>query len=189
MGYYLIFFRIQSHIYYLSPVIPLLSIVAGYGIYQGTEYIKNTAVKIISASKDVNIFKLIVNCFTLLILFLYSVKSVSNAQSYFTIDEVMYEKLSNIRLVMDKNSPAVVVLSESDWNSVYSYYLGRKVQIIAMRELTQASVNSFRSSGYRYIVVDGLKVLVGESVEKKVLKDVKKLFDSDNTRVYDLQTI
>ena len=174
--YYLTFFRIQSHTYYLMPLITFLSIVSGYGITQ-------TALLL---SKIIKKKWLIYSVFTIFLCF-FSVKSIVNAQPYFVIDSGMKNTLDTIGSHLPSKGPCVLVLPDYDWNSVYSYYLDRKLLYIGAKDLTSLHFKNWQKQGYEYVIIEGLPdVLARNDSAQALFSQLSLVFNEDRIAIYTL---
>lgn len=176
VGYYLIFFRIQSHIYYLSPILPYLSIIAGFGVYQSTLFL-------LKLTKISWIAKVTI---TVMLLF-FTIKAVRNTQPYFVIDYGMQRTLEKISSNLTTKGPDLLILSDPDWNSVYSYFLDRKLLYSGAQELYPEKLEYYRNGGYRYIIVDGLPGVLSQNGQvKELLQSLHNVYQDDRLAIYNL---
>jgi len=136
--YYVLFFRIQSHIYYFLIVTPSLAVLAAYGVWEGFKLSK----------KYFNRKIALVGVFLFMLAFLY--KGSKNAQGYFVLHTDVQEKIELLNHELTEPGPVVFIFPQWDWNSVYTYYTGRKGIVLDFKNLDQLS--QFRAQGYKYAV-------------------------------------
>lgn len=148
--YYLTLFRIQSHDYYFMLVTPIFSIIAGYGL---TGFIKLIFTKIKLGKYQFAEITIIIY------LSLFTFKSVNNSKQYFRIDESMLNRLNIYNSVITKPGNILFVLPEYDWNSVYTYYTGRKGKVLSAKDISPQIIKQYSVNGYKYAVLDGISTL------------------------------
>lgn len=136
--YYVFFFRIQSHIYYFLIVTPSLAILAAIGASEGYKLINKLL------NRKVAAFVI----FIFILAFLY--KGSKNAQGYFVLHTDVEQKIEILNREMTEPGPVVFIFPKWDWNSVYTYYTGRKGVVMDYKNLDQLS--QLRAQGYKYAV-------------------------------------
>jgi len=181
--YYLLFFRIQSHDYYFMPIIPIICIFASYGLV----YIFSINVFGKINWKYLSIYRYILIA---LLLIFYMYKGYLNSRPFFYIDYNMQNKLELMKKSMNKTGSVLFVIPNYDWNSVYSYYTGKKGLIIGASDYTSQQINNLKKQGYRYIVLDGVKDIF--SVNPGV-NNIHMLFkstlDTQDVKIYDITSL
>ncbi len=56
--------------------------------------------------------------------------------------------------VLPADSYGLMVSSGFNWDSRYSYYLGRKLKLLEVDDLTMENLRNFQNQGYSFLVVD-----------------------------------
>lgn len=176
--YYLIFFRIQSHDYYLLSAIPPLAVYAGLGIYFFQE------------SLDKNLSKLKVSRLSSVILIvvflsLFSIKGMRNSQPFFSLDSNIRRDTEIIRNSVKDGDFAVFIFPEYDWNSVWTYYTGLKGISTDLNKFQCSAREDYLKKGYKYIIITD----IGAMKEKKNFcdlnsKEYKKILEERNIAIY-----
>lgn len=165
--YYLVLFRIQSHDYYFMLVTSIFSLMAAYGL---VEFVKllNNRLKLVKN-------RLIPAFVILIYLSLFTFKSIQNSKLYFRIDNNMLFRLNTYNSVITGPGKILFVFPQYDWNSVYTYYTGRKGKVFAAKDITSGIIENAAKTGYKYVLVDGV-----ESINE-IRNNLKDLLTGYNT--------
>lgn len=143
--YFLTFFRIQSHIYYQMILIPSLAFFMSYGV-------KGIAEKL--AKFFVNQSRIYI--FSISIVFfcgLYLWRSWISSQWDDSIDWNWYRRLQIVGKVVTDKSFGLLVQPSYDWNSVYSYYIGKILKPVAADQLTGYNLIQWKKMGYSFLIL------------------------------------
>lgn len=144
--YFLVLFRIQSHEYYFMIVIPILSIIASYGLV----YFSNILFSWMGKRR----YRVFSSIFVILFLGLYGAKSLLNSTAYFRIDWNMQNGIGIINSGLREKGYVLFLLPEYDWNSVYTYYTGRKGIAAGFKDVHKEELDIYKGQGYTYVVVE-----------------------------------
>lgn len=175
--YYLVLFRIQSHDYYFMLIMPVFSIIAAYGLVETVKLIFGRFNRV----KQISFIIIAVY------LFLFASKSIQNAGMYFRIDQSMVGRFKIYNSVMENPGNVIFVFPEYDWNSVYTYYTGRRGKVFAAKDITWDIISGHSKSGYHYAVVDGM-----DAVSTIKTKDFytggkyRQLYEDENILIMDI---
>lgn len=179
--YYLIFYRIQSHIYYFMIILPILSIFASYGLLFTVKSFMN----IFKTSQAIN--RLLYYSFSGILLYIFIVKSVINAQPFFTLDMNTFEKINSMNTVLRENGYILYIFPEYDWNSVYSYYTHRRGIVLGSKSVDKEKIRDFIHQGYSYMIVDNLPAVIMQNDQiKSILSAFTLVFQKGNLYIYKL---
>lgn len=135
--YYLVFFRMQNHIYYFHIVTPSVAVLAAYGL--------ETSYKMIC-----RLNKKIAYIFLMVFIIFYIYKSYQNSRGYFVLHRDVERKIGIMNRYLTKPGPMVLVFPSWDWHSVYTFYTGRKASIIRYEGL--GDLDTYRKKGYLYVI-------------------------------------
>lgn len=136
--YYLIFFRIQSHVYYFMVVTPAVAVLAAYGVIEFFLFVK----KAINPALSLII--------VYLLMLAYVLKSVKNVHGYFVIHSDVSRKIQMLNTHLKEPGPVIFIYPHWDWNSVYTYYSGRKGIVLTLSDLD--NLTQYTSQGYRHVI-------------------------------------
>lgn len=170
-AYYLIFFRIQSHEYYFMIIIPIISIIAALGL----NYIAGLLIHILYLKEKAT---LLVYPFITIYLLSFCIKGYQNSKPYFSLDLNTKKDIEIMNNAMTEKGHVIFVFSETDWNSVYTYYLKRKGIVLDKNNLNNKIIKKYKNQGYRYIVFYGIQDL--DKVK------ANKIFDENNIRIFEI---
>ena len=163
--YFLIFFRIQSHEYYqlvmIAPVAFYMS--AGLMVLYAKKYF------------------LWSRLFMILILTVFLYKSWLNSQNGFTVDWPRYERLRQINKALPLNSAGLLVTPEYDWNSVYTYYPGRKMLIFDRHKADKKKFEELKEKGYDFVVLQDWRSFESSP---DFLIGIPKILENEEFKVY-----
>lgn len=161
--YYLVFFRIQNHIYYFYMIMPIMAIFGAYGL----EFIYKIIRKINNRYAYVLLGLFIVY-------FMY--KSYTNSRGYFVIHEDVERKIAIMNRYLERPGPMVLVFPIWDWHSEYTYYTRRIASVISIAELP--NLDQYRKKGYVYAIFQDFSPgLIDQNLLKK---NNLKLIHGDN---------
>jgi len=153
--YYLIFFRIQNHIYYFHIVTPVVAVLAAYGLETTFKKIRNLS-------------KYGAYIFLLVFLLFFVYKGYHNSRGYFVPHKDVERKLGIMNQYLTIPGPMVLVFPVWDWHSVYTYYTGRKAIVITLEQL--GDLDRYRQQGYAYVVFQDFSPGL---IDQNVLKENK----------------
>jgi len=102
----------------------------------------------------------------------------------------MQNKLELMKKSMNKTGSVLFVIPNYDWNSVYSYYTGKKGLIIGASDYALQQVDNLKNQGYRYIVLDGVKDILSVNPEvNNIHKLFKSTLDTQDVKIYDITSL
>lgn len=162
--YYIVLFRIQSHDYYFMLVLPVFSIIAGYGLSELAKLAKN---------------KYLVTTVICFYISSFIYRSIHNSQMYFKIDGKMKDRLDTYNKVLKKEGNILFVFEKYDWNSVYTYYTNHKGIVMAIKDISADTIPKLAAKGYRYVVIDGVS-------PAGISGNYRKLIDKDNLVILEI---
>lgn len=175
--YYLVFFRINSHLYYFMIAVPPISVLAAIGL-------DFMAIKVSDAAR----FKITKNAayygFVIIFLMIFCIKAWINSFPLFDIlDMDIFYKIKMINSQLQENGYVIYVQPQYGWNSVFTYYSGRKGILVSQEELSENNIDKLYNQGYRYIAIIGTNSFDNEllyikddlAVKHKILTDLKDL--------------
>lgn len=136
--YYLIFFRIQSHVYYFMIVTPSIAVLAAYGVFEFFLFIKKAINPVLSLT------------IILLLMLAFAFKSVKNVKGYFVIHTDVKHKIQMLNTYLKEPGPVIFIYPHWDWNSIYTYYSGRKGVVLTLSDLD--NLTQYTSQGYRQVI-------------------------------------
>lgn len=176
--YFLLFFRIQSHIYYQMIIIPVTSVFMAAGILK-----LGNLIKLISNKYLKYLFIASVSAF-------YFWRSLLSSQWDLSMDLKWYSRLMSAAEAVRREKYGVLVNPGYDWNSVYTYYPKLKLLTISLENLTQENVLKWKAQGYSYFILhryneysDFLKKnRFNNSLE--FMDSYKKVHQSEDFKVY-----
>ncbi len=137
LSYYIVFFRMQNHIYYFHIVTPIVAVLAAGGL--------ESIYKIIRSFNKRAAFVFIV-----LFISFFMYKGYKNSRGYFVIHRDVERRLQIMNQYLTKPGPMLLVFPIWDWHSIYTYYTGKKASIISFSEL--GNLGHYRNKGYDYII-------------------------------------
>lgn len=178
--YYLIFFRIHSHDYYLMSALPIVAIVASFGLLTLTEFVSG---KVSDKKYRQPIPPFLIAVFLLI----FSAKAVTNARPYFALDDAMDQKLKIINSALMKDGYVIFVFPEYDWNSVYTYYTKRRGVALGSKSLTAEKILDLTAKGYVYLIFDGYTQAVNLNTDiPNLLKDYSSTKVNAGIKIFNL---
>lgn len=136
--YYFVFFRMQDHAYYFLIITPVLAVLSAYGVWG-----------IFSLLKKVNQGIALFVVLTLVGFFMF--KGVKNAQGYFVLHNDVQRKIDLMNKYFVKDGPIVFVAPLWKWESVYTYYTGRKGIVYRFDDLDIQEMK-YLAQTYKYVV-------------------------------------
>ncbi|MBM3282897.1 hypothetical protein FJY90_01460 [Candidatus Gottesmanbacteria bacterium] len=142
------FFRIQSHNYYQMVIVPIMAIFMGFGLLRVVSWITVIVKKLLPKGKFANLNSTI----TIFFCFLYIIISWGNSSSAFAIDSSLYYRLITVRNVIPLNTYGILVTPRYDWNSMYPYYLQRKMLVVGVTDITSEKIQKWEKQGYSFII-------------------------------------
>ena len=172
--YTLIFFGVISQNYYLMPLLPMIASISGFGLYRIYLYFIRT----------INIK--IINSFFLALLITYCVISIRNVEPFFSLDKDLYNNLISAKSLMNEKGNAIILLSQWDWNSVYTYYLDTKGITIGLNDLSK--MDKYVKEGYKYLVMIDPDRISGDNIIKAYIKKSTNIYKTQRLAVYKLNT-
>ena len=139
--YFLIFFRIQSHIYYQMIITPVTVLfIAGGLIRLG---------KIMNPIKIKNLNLLFISVFASL----YFFRSITSSDWDASLDKQWYNRILKVGESVRGEKYGLLVNPGYDWNSVYTYYPRLKLLSISAEDLTPMNLSKWQKKGYTYIIL------------------------------------
>lgn len=155
-------FTFAHHSYYVIPFVPVMALIAGYGLTK------------IKYSK-----------IALIILIAISIEGLTNQQHDFRIKE-KEEKILNLEKDLDSVSQqSDLILINSGAYPTPMYFSHRKGWVNSNEEIINESyINELKNKGLKYIVI--LKRSFGEEIK---LTQYNKVLENEDYCIYDLKTI
>lgn len=145
--YFLVFFRIQSHEYYQMIMVPPIA----YFMSSGLIFISRYIVRFRLFNKNQTFVFSRMLMALILTVFLY--KSWLNSQNGFKVDWDRYKRLLEINKVLPQNTAGLLLTPDYDWNSIYTYYPGRKMLLLERNKTDQKKIEELKNQGYDFIVL------------------------------------
>jgi hypothetical protein len=139
--YFLLFFKIQSHVYYQMVMIPVISVFMAVGLLEVGNLIERLFIKYLKQ------FFLVVFCS----FFIW--KSWLNSQWDASLDWQWYQRLQQVGRSVPANSYGIFVNPGLDWNSVYTYYPRLKMLTVSVENLTAEELEKWKTEGYTYLIL------------------------------------
>ena len=173
--YTLTFFRIQSHYYYQLPIVPVISIFMALGLVKLVKIFRNRQIKSILVS---------------LFFVIYIGKSWNNTLPSFYIDWSWYRTFSHISTVLAGASPVIFATPGYDWNSIYSYYLRKKLLIVSVEDINEEKLVGWQREGYSYLMLydlNNIKTRLSQLGKPDLLKSFANfpvIYDEHNILIY-----
>lgn len=143
--YFLTFFRIQSHIYYQMIIIPSFAFFMSYGVKE----IAKEIARFFDGQLHIYIFSIIIIFFC----GFYLWRSWISSQWDNSIDWNWYRRLQIVGKAVANKSYGILVQPSYDWNSVYSYYIGKILKPVAADQLTGYNLIQWKKMGYSFIIL------------------------------------
>ena len=155
-------FTFPHHSYYIIPFVPVMAIIAAYGLE------KTGSHKI-----------------ALIVLILISIEGIANQQHDFRIKE-KDKGILNLEKDLDKVSgPHDLILINSGFYPTPMYFAHRKGWVASNKKIENTDfIEDLRKKGLRYIVI--LKRSFGTEIR---LNNHNKVFDNDDYSIYESKTI
>ena len=173
--YFTVLFRIQNQNYYQLVIIPAVSIfmAAGLQFFSGKIY-------------SLPLRALLVSLFFVF----YIAKSWQNTLPSFYIDRQWHNTLTGIGRILPENSHGVFATADNDWNSVYSYYTGKKLLATSVEQISPDLIKSWQESGYSFLIIYDLnksltrlkQLLIPRQLE--FMENYPVIYDSNNIIIY-----
>ena len=117
----------------------------------------------------------------ILILTVFLYKSWLNSQNGFTVDWPRYERLRQINKALPLNSAGLLVTPEYDWNSVYTYYPGRKMLIFDRHKADKKKFEELKEKGYDFVVLQDWRSFESSP---DFLIGIPKILENEEFKVY-----
>ena len=173
--YFLILFRIQTQNYYQLVMIPSISILMSVGL-----------VKVSALFRDRLSSAIIISLFFVF----FIAKSWLNTLPSFYIDWNWYQTMTQIGTLLPENSYGIFATPGYDWNSAYSYYLGKKLLNVTVEDINQKEISLWQKEGYSFLIIyDENKSLtrlkeLGIPDNLDLLADYPEIYHRNNIRIY-----
>ncbi len=139
--YFLLFFKIQSHIYYQMVMIPVISIFMASGLMKIGDMIDKLSIKYLK------------QFFIAIFLSFFIWKSWLNSQWDISFDRQWYNRLLQVGRSVPANSYGILINPGLDWNSVYTYYPKLKMMTVSVENVTAEAIKKWKNDGYSYLVL------------------------------------
>lgn len=120
----------------------------GFGLLRVVSWITVIVKKLLPKGKFPNLNSTI----TIFFCFLYIIISWGNSSSAFAIDSSLYYRLITVRNVIPLNTYGILVTPRYDWNSMYPYYLQRKMLVVGVTDITSEKIQKWEKQGYSFII-------------------------------------
>lgn len=165
--YFITLFRIQSHNYYQMVMVPPFAIFMGIGAFhlakQLSFYIQRQFQQL--DVKKISAVLLIAGCVA------FGERAWMFARWSFAIENSEYQRIIEIKKLLP-SGPGVFVLPGYDWNSVFSYYLEKKLLAADASELTQEQINLWRKTGYTFLMLNRFPEYRDYYIKKNIIRDI-----------------
>lgn len=167
VAYYLLLFRIQSHINYEMVLVPVCSFFMAAGFLWFIRFVGRLGG--VRASKRT--IKLVVVIICSFLLF----RSAASSRWDNEDDKNWYQRLQQVGQAVPKQSWGILVNPGGDWNSVYTYFTHLHLKEAPAETVTEAAVAQWQQEGYTYIILHEYSAYPGHSLlfldrYKEVLK-------------------
>lgn len=185
--YFMIFFRIQSHIYYQMVMTPVISLFMAGGLIRVVGWIHDRYGRL---GKYGMLRKYIKPLFLTLFCTVFIWRSWISSRWNKYADLAWHERLQAVGKSVPKNSYGILANPGYDWNSVYTYYPKLKLMAIGVEDLTLESIGKWQDLGYSYIVLHEYEeypaylkeAKPGHSIE--FMEDYRKVLTLEDFKVY-----
>lgn len=168
--YFLLFFRIQSHIYYQMIIIPVTSIFMAGGLLKIKKYCGYFPITLIAA--------------------FYFWRSLISSQWDVSLDLAWYSRLMSVGRVVSGEKYGILVNPGYDWNSVYSYYPRLKLLTLSVENFNEQNLETWQNQGYSYAILHRYKEFQDYLNERNLpitinfIDAYKKVLELEDFKVY-----
>lgn len=177
--YFFTFFRIQSHNYYQMIMIPPLATIMAIGLYMSMRILKG-----LRAYKHLPLIFII--SFSLF----YIYRSWLHSRWDFAIDWKAYGRVEAVGMAVKDKSYGIFVTPGYDWNSVYTYIIGKKMFLAGAEDVTPDNIAKWKELGYSFIVLHRYGMYPDYLKEKKpghslnFLENYQEVLSLEDFKVY-----
>lgn len=165
--YFVTLFRIQSHNYYQMIMVPPFVLFMAIGFTSIVNWLSSQIHRKLKSFsiKQITTGILLFGCV------LFGVRAWMFARWSFVTENNEYQRILEIKQILP-NGPGVFVLPGYDWNSVYSYYLGKKLLAADASELTQKQIDLWKKSGYTFLMLNRYPEYQDYLINKNIDRDI-----------------
>lgn len=146
--YFFTLFRIQSHNYYQMIMVPAFSLPMAIGLVGISGWVKDFFGRFFRIKNRLLLPFLLTSFFTF-----YIARSWMHARWDFVMDYKWYQRIMETGKSVPENALGILVNAGYDWNSVYSYYINRKLFLIDAGKLNKEEIIRLQGNGYSFIVI------------------------------------
>jgi hypothetical protein len=188
--YFLIFFRIQSHNYYQMVMVPAFSIIMSAGLLSLSKYISIITKKILINIRINSKIKTIFVTILTILFSVYLLRSWMHVRWSYTIDTDWLNRMEKAGASIPLGSYGILLNYGYDWNSVYTYYTGRKMFLVDVNKLNLNLLLDLKNKGYSFVLIHDFhkyNYLLENKEFSKVYEYIVKndlVYNSDDFIVY-----
>lgn len=100
----------------------------------------------------------------------------------FSVDWNLYNDLTQASRELPEDVSGLLVTKENDWNSVFTYYVNRKMLLISYDELKDEKINKKIKEGYSFVMIYGHEF----KDDNDILPAFKKIYSQESVRLFSL---